>query len=169
MRPAPPGSTTASSVAAPLLPPATIDELRAEAPAVGPATACQIVYWGLIDWEGLTHRPQILATELARHYRVLYVRPAPLSRLLSERRPLPPAVQRADDRLVVLRPRALSPGRLRPLGRLNEALATRQIRATLRPDLPTVLWLSHPDQAGQIGEVELALGVVAADLRQQFP
>jgi glycosyltransferase involved in cell wall biosynthesis len=134
-----------------LLPAETIEALATVAAAPGMTTPCQIVYWGLTDWEGLTQRPQLLAGELSKRYRVLYVRPAPISRRLRARGPLPPAVERLSDRLVVLRPRALSPGRLRPFAHLNDEWATRRIRAELRSDRPIILWLSHPDQAGQIG------------------
>lgn len=133
------------------LPTETIERLRVVAPPAVPATDCQIVFWGLTDWEGLTQRPQLLAQELSRRYRVLYVRPAPISRRLRQRGPRPPAVEHLSDRLLVLRPSALSPGRLRLFARLNDAWATHRVRTQLRPDLPAVLWLSHPDQAPQIG------------------
>lgn len=112
----------------------------------------QIIYWGLTPWEGLLQRPQHLARELSQSFQVLYIDPLPLSdRLRRSGWPSPPAVTRLAQQLTLLRPLALSPGRLSPLARLNDRLATRLITAHRQPGLPTILWLSHPDQAGQIG------------------
>jgi glycosyltransferase involved in cell wall biosynthesis len=138
------------SVASPLLPPETLATLRPAAPPARSVTAdLRLIYWGLTDWEGLRQRPQHLAAALAGSYNVLYVRPAPLSR--RRRGPLPLAVEHLSDRLTLLRPRLLSPGRLGFIRRLNEAIATRAIRRHLGASEPVALWLSHPDQASQIG------------------
>ncbi|HYU21349.1 MAG TPA: glycosyltransferase [Chloroflexota bacterium] len=119
---------------------------------------CQIVYWGLTDWEGLRQRPQHLASELSRRYDVLYVRPLPLSRLVRQRgRRLRPVAEQLNERLTIIRPRILSPGRLPAVARANERRATAVVRQYLDPQRPVVLWLSHPDQASQIGKYGEAL------------
>ena len=122
------------------------------------ASDLQLVYWALTGWEDLRQRPQHLAAALAQRNTVLYIRPVPLSRL-RHGRPLPPAVEHLSDRLCLLRPRALSPGRLRAVARLNDARAAAMVRRHLDPGRPVVLWLGHPDQAGQIGRCGEALVV----------
>ena len=118
--------------------------------------APRIVYFGLADWHAPRQRPQHLAGELSRRCRVLYVRAQPLSRLVRDRRALP-RVERPSADLLVLRPPALSPGRLPTVARLNDYLTTRVVRRHLGPTGPVILWLSHPDQASQIGRYGEAL------------
>ena len=84
------------------------------------------------------------------------MRAQPLSRLVRDRRVLP-GLERPSAGLLVLRPLALSPGRLPSVARLNAHLATRLVRRHLRPTGRVVLWLSHPDQARQIGRYGEAL------------
>ena len=87
---------------------------------------------------------------------MLYVRAQLLSRLVRDRK-AQSGVEPPNAGLVVLRPLALSPGRLPSVARLNAHLATRLVRRHLVPSDPVVLWLSHPDQASQIGRYGEAL------------
>jgi glycosyltransferase involved in cell wall biosynthesis len=119
-----------------------------------PALPAQIVYWALADWEAPRQRSQHLAEQLSQVAPVLYVREMPLSTLVRARgRDLPPAVERLSDRLTLLRPRLLSPGRLDVVQRANTGRIVDAVREALDPALPVVLWLSHPDHAVLIGRV----------------
>jgi glycosyltransferase involved in cell wall biosynthesis len=122
-------------------------------PDYTPSQRLQIVYLALTDWEGSRQRPQHLALELSRAHRVLYVRPVPLTRWLRDRGriPLRPTVERVNQSLELVRPRLLSPGRIGRVARWNGRMVASYVRRLLDPTLPTVLWLSHPNQASQIG------------------
>ena len=136
----------------PLLPPEILDDLRDPDAAPKPASDCQIVYWGMNEREGARQLPEHLPAALSRHFRVLYVRLAPVSSALSTRGgALPSVVERRDERLTILRPRALSPGRLAFLGHHNDRRATELVWRHLDVAKPVVLWLTHPNQMAQVG------------------
>lgn len=64
---------------------------------------------------------------------------------------MPPLEERLDDRLTIVRPRVLSPGRVQGVAALNHARVGAAVRPRLDRVRPVILWLSHPDQASQIG------------------
>ncbi len=118
-----------------------------------PGERIQFVYLALADWEGSRQRPQHIAAELSRAHRVLYVRPVPFTRWVRDRGqvPLRPEVETISESLVVVRPRLLSPGRLGSVARWNARVVASRVRRLQDPALPTVLWLSHPNQSNQLG------------------
>ncbi|MCC6628521.1 MAG: glycosyltransferase [Chloroflexi bacterium] len=123
------------------------------APPAAPLPA-QIVYWGLADWDAPRQRSQHLAERLSQVAPVLYLREMPLSAVVRARgRGVPPTVECPSDRLTLLRPRLLSPGRLALVARANTERLVDAVRRALDPALPVVLWLSHPDHAVLIGRV----------------
>lgn len=141
--------------AAALLPRPAVAALCRPAQPSEPMLAFQIVYWALTDWQQPRQRSQHLAEQLSRRCPVLYVREMPASQAVGPSgRSLPPVVERLNERLCLLRPRVLSPGRLPVVARLNDRLVIRAIQRQLDPARPVVLWLSHPDQARLIGRFD---------------
>jgi glycosyltransferase involved in cell wall biosynthesis len=102
----------------------------------------QVVYMGAVDWNFIRQRPQQLALELSRYYKVLYVwRTSPASYFWL-RQPLPPRCVTINDNLRVLWPRILPFHKYGPVRVINLHLIRRAIRPYLGSESADVLWLS---------------------------